>query len=111
MRNSTWSRATRIGMLLLLVGMVVQLPARAEGTPETPDEPSEASREGSQRDRNQFKGIIGWSHKFEEHEYLLRAGLGYEFEPKGLLVSPYAWVDFVEGHKIYFVGVGIGKGF
>jgi len=48
---------------------------------------------------------------FEEKEYLTRVGAGYTFEPKGVIVTPLAWVDFVEGRKIYFLGVGVGKGF
>ena len=48
---------------------------------------------------------------FEDEEYLTRLGVGYTFHPKSVIVTPLAWVDYVGGHKIYFLGVGVGKGF
>lgn len=48
---------------------------------------------------------------FEANETLWRFGAGYTFRPKGVSVAPVAWVDFVGGHEIYFLGVAVGKGF
>lgn len=48
---------------------------------------------------------------FEEQERLLRAGLSYGFPVAGVELKPLAWVDFVAGHKIYFLGFGVEKRF
>lgn len=48
---------------------------------------------------------------FEDREYLFRLGAGYTFHTKGVGVAPLAWVDFVDGHEIYFVGFAVGKAF
>jgi hypothetical protein len=48
---------------------------------------------------------------FNEREHEFRAGLSYTFSTKGVDLTPVATVDFVAGHKIYSVGIAVGKGF
>jgi len=48
---------------------------------------------------------------FAEKEYVLRVGLGYGFPVAGIELKPLAWVDFVGGHKITFLGIGVEKNF
>lgn len=53
----------------------------------------------------------GLEHKEGENEFLIRAGVAYEFEIGRWLISPEFNVDFVDGEKSYVYGLSFGWGF
>ncbi len=44
-------------------------------------------------------------------KFLLRAGIGYDYEVRGFTIGPSVSVDFIESDTILVWGVNIGKGF
>jgi hypothetical protein len=53
----------------------------------------------------------GLEHHEGENEFLVRLGLGYEFEVGRWAITPGANVDFVDGEETYVYGLYIGRGF
>ena len=46
-----------------------------------------------------------------ENEFLVRLGLGYQFDLGRWAITPGANVDFVDGDQVYVYGLYIGRGF
>lgn len=53
----------------------------------------------------------GLEHHEGENEFLVRLGVGYEFEVGRWALTPGASVDFVDGDEAYVYGLYIGRGF
>ncbi len=46
-----------------------------------------------------------------DREFLVRAGLAYDFEFGSLTIAPTLNVDFVDDEEIFVFGVTLGRGF
>lgn len=53
----------------------------------------------------------GLEHHEGENEFLVRLGLGYQFDIGRWAITPGASVDFVDGDEVYIYGLYIGRGF
>ncbi len=51
------------------------------------------------------------THTSKETEFLLRIGVGYEFEVEGITITPAIALDVYSGHRSLVWGLSIGKGF
>jgi hypothetical protein len=51
------------------------------------------------------------THTSKETEFLLRIGVGYEFEVEGIAITPAIAFDVFRGHGSLVWGLSIGKGF
>ena len=63
------------------------------------------------RDRWKFYAAPGIESGDHGSEFLVRVGAEYGFEMEKLEISPQVDVDFVNGERVFVVGVTIGMGF
>ncbi len=60
---------------------------------------------------NRFILAPGFDYRQDRHDFLFRAGVGYEFEIDRWSISPEFNVDFVDGEQVLVYGLSFGYGF
>ncbi len=60
---------------------------------------------------NRFILAPGFDYRQDRHDFLFRAGVGYEFEIDRWSISPVFNVDFVDGEQVLVYGLSFGYGF